>query len=70
MKRISNSIISRLANLNPYLCDRVWCYWVGGFDLIEGEFIRYECELRKSIKDRKSFLEDYFKSLILSTSQI
>ena len=39
-KRISNDIISFLANLNPNLCDRVWCHWVGGFDLIEGEFIK------------------------------
>ena len=40
VKKSSNKIISYLANLNPYFCDRVWCYWVGGFDLIEGEFIK------------------------------
>jgi len=23
--------LDRLANLNLYFCERVWCYWVGGF---------------------------------------
>lgn len=24
-------VISYLANLNTHFCERVWCYWVGGF---------------------------------------
>ena len=24
-------IISKLANMSPFLCERIWCYWVGGF---------------------------------------
>ena len=26
------------AGLSPYLCSRLWCFWVGGFDEIEFEF--------------------------------
>jgi len=26
-----NAIFSGLANLNPFLCERFWCGWVGGF---------------------------------------
>ena len=29
--RMMNGLISGLANLNPFLCERLWCYWVGGF---------------------------------------
>ncbi len=28
---ILNRIISGLANWNQFLCERLWCYWVGGF---------------------------------------
>ncbi len=35
-----NKIISGLANLNRGFCSRIWCYWVGGFDEIEIEFVR------------------------------
>lgn len=24
-------LISYLANLNPHFCEKIWCYWVGGF---------------------------------------
>ena len=37
-----NSIISFFANLNYHLCERIWCYWIGGF----GE-IRVWIEVRK-----------------------
>ncbi|HBA36415.1 TPA: hypothetical protein DCZ15_00910 [Candidatus Falkowbacteria bacterium] len=30
--RFFNGIISGLANLNPALAERIWCYWVGGFE--------------------------------------
>ena len=33
-------VFSSLANFSPYLCSRVWCYWVGGFDEIEYVFIK------------------------------
>lgn len=26
-----NSIINTLANAHPFLCERLWCSWVGGF---------------------------------------
>lgn len=28
------------ANLSPNVCSRLWCYWVGGFEQIEFEFVR------------------------------
>ncbi|MEW6712944.1 MAG: class I SAM-dependent methyltransferase, partial [Candidatus Riflebacteria bacterium] len=28
-------VIDFLANLSPWLCSRLWCYWVGGFEEIE-----------------------------------
>lgn len=28
-------VLDFLANLSPYLCSRLWCYWVGGFEEIE-----------------------------------
>jgi SAM-dependent methyltransferase len=37
--RFINSIVSFFANLSPALCSRVWCYWVGGFEEIEFEFV-------------------------------
>ena len=27
-------IIDTLANLSPRFCERVWCYWFGGFDYV------------------------------------
>jgi len=36
---IINKVVSFLANLNVNFCSRIWCYWVGGFDEIEFEFI-------------------------------
>ena len=37
-----NYCISFLANLNPALAERIWCYWVGGF-----EEIIFEVEVEK-----------------------
>lgn len=31
--------ITFLANLSPYACSRLWCFWVGGFEELECEFI-------------------------------
>jgi hypothetical protein len=28
-------VIDFFANLSPWLCSRMWCYWVGGFEEIE-----------------------------------
>jgi SAM-dependent methyltransferase len=33
------SILSFLANLSPVLCSRVWCFWVGGLEEIEFQFV-------------------------------
>lgn len=30
--------IDLLANLSPWVCSRIWCYWVGGFEEIEFVF--------------------------------
>jgi len=38
LKSVS-AVISRLANLSPNFCSRIWCFWVGGFEEIEFEFI-------------------------------
>lgn len=32
-------LISFFANLSPIVCSRIWCFWVGGFEEIEFEFI-------------------------------
>jgi SAM-dependent methyltransferase len=29
-----------LANISPYACSRIWCFWVGGFEEVEYEFAR------------------------------
>lgn len=34
-----NAVISFLANLNPFFCSRIWCFWVGGFEEIEFTFV-------------------------------
>jgi len=36
--KILGEIFTTLANLSPYACSRIWCYWVGGFEEIEYEF--------------------------------
>jgi len=35
---VFNVVFSFFANLNPYFCSRVWCFWVGGFEEIEYRF--------------------------------
>ncbi|MDP2910030.1 MAG: class I SAM-dependent methyltransferase [bacterium] len=37
--RIISAVISFFANLSPGFCSRIWCFWVGGFEEIEFEFI-------------------------------
>lgn len=32
------AVIDFFANLSPWLCSRVWCYWVGGFEEVEFVF--------------------------------
>lgn len=34
-KRVVDFFISSLANFNIRFCQRLWCYWVGGFEEIE-----------------------------------
>ncbi len=29
--RLLDRVLSGLANLSPFLCERFWCFWVGGF---------------------------------------
>ncbi len=33
--RSIGAVLTFLANLSPFLCSRLWCFWVGGFDEIE-----------------------------------
>ena len=33
-------VIDFFANAYPELCSRVWCYWVGGFEELEIEFVK------------------------------
>ena len=33
--QIIGIVIDFFANLSPWLCSRLWCYWVGGFEEIE-----------------------------------
>ena len=37
--RIINKVISFFANLSPGFCSRIWCFWVGGFEEIEFNFV-------------------------------
>ena len=32
-------VMDFLANLSPGLCSRLWCFWVGGFEEIEFQFV-------------------------------
>ncbi len=32
------AVVDLFANLCPFLCSRLWCFWVGGFEEIEFEF--------------------------------
>jgi SAM-dependent methyltransferase len=34
--------LNALANISPYLCSRLWCFWVGGFEEIEFTFLKPE----------------------------
>jgi SAM-dependent methyltransferase len=36
--RTMGAVIDFFANLSPWLCSRLWCYWVGGFEEIEFVF--------------------------------
>lgn len=35
---VFGSIFDVLANLSPFTCSRLWCFWVGGFEEIEFVF--------------------------------
>ena len=34
-RKLVNGVMSSLANINVGFCERIWCYWVGGFSEIE-----------------------------------
>jgi SAM-dependent methyltransferase len=36
--RAVGAVIDVFANLSPFLCSRLWCFWVGGFEEIEFVF--------------------------------
>jgi SAM-dependent methyltransferase len=33
--RIMGAVFSFMANLSPFFCSRLWCFWVGGFEEVE-----------------------------------
>lgn len=35
MARGLGAFLSFFANLSPFLCSRLWCFWVGGFEEVE-----------------------------------
>jgi predicted SAM-dependent methyltransferase len=35
---LAGAVIDAFARLSPYICSRLWCFWVGGFDEIEFSF--------------------------------
>lgn len=35
LRKVITGLIDLPANLSPRLCQRIWCYWVGGFDEVE-----------------------------------
>ncbi len=37
--RLVNFLINFLANINVHITERVWCYWVGGFEEVHFEVI-------------------------------
>lgn len=37
---MAGKIIDFFANLSPFFCSRVWCYWVGGFEEVEFIFVK------------------------------
>jgi SAM-dependent methyltransferase len=32
------AFLNFFANLHPYVCSRIWCFWVGGFEEVSFEF--------------------------------
>jgi len=36
--KMLGKLIDMFANLSPFLCSRLWCFWVGGFEEIEFQF--------------------------------
>jgi len=35
VRRVVCGVIDGVANFHPRLCERLWCYWVGGFEEVE-----------------------------------
>lgn len=33
-------VVDALAGFSPFLCTRLWCYWVGGFEEVEFHFVK------------------------------
>ena len=39
-RKVVNGVLSFFANINVRFCERLWCYWVGGFSEIEAEMMK------------------------------
>ena len=40
MGKTLGKIFDFFANLSPYACSRIWCFWVGGFEEVEFIFLK------------------------------
>lgn len=36
---MTGKILDFFANISPFICSRIWCFWVGGFEQVEFNFI-------------------------------
>lgn len=36
-----DKLINTIANIQPFITSRIWCFWVGGFEEIEFVFRKY-----------------------------
>lgn len=73
---IINKVMDFLANLNPYFCERFWCYWVGGFREIEfvievnnfeNTNINSKFKLKENDKKQESKIKETIKKLTTKT---
>lgn len=57
MGSVLGAVIDFFANLSPYSCSRVWCFWVGGFEGIEFKF-----EVQKPNKAEQNVAPDDYSA--------
>ncbi len=50
-------VLDFLANLSPFLCSRLWCFWVGGFEEVFFEFEVVKEKAGKGVEARAHLME-------------